>query len=153
MGHSAPAPASLCTWFGEVCSCCCLSLLPQLAYNILPTMYKDFFSLLCKPYFYALDCCFPLKISSGPQYFIANLTQTLELPTFRRVTRTQRPTGGSTLRRRSSRPTGTTTARRRSTSSRPQPRRPPPRQTAAAGPITGESLPHPLIPTGKFLPN
>ena len=31
----------LCTWFGEVCSCCCLSLLPQLACNILATAYKD----------------------------------------------------------------------------------------------------------------
>ena len=35
---------SLCTWFGEVCSCCCLPLLPQLACNILATTYKDFFS-------------------------------------------------------------------------------------------------------------
>ena len=30
-------------WFGEDCSCCCLSLLPQLAYNILATTYKDYF--------------------------------------------------------------------------------------------------------------
>ena len=29
-----------CTWFGEVCSCCCLSLEPQLACNILATTYK-----------------------------------------------------------------------------------------------------------------
>ena len=36
----------LCTWFGEVCFCCCLSLLPQLAWNILATRYKDFFSAL-----------------------------------------------------------------------------------------------------------
>ena len=34
---------SLCTWFGEFCSCCCLPLLPQLACSILPTKYKDFF--------------------------------------------------------------------------------------------------------------
>ena len=31
-------------WFGEVCSCCCLSLLPQFACNILATMYKKIFS-------------------------------------------------------------------------------------------------------------
>ena len=37
---------SLCTWFGEVCSCCCSSLLPQLACNILATTYKDFFFAL-----------------------------------------------------------------------------------------------------------
>ena len=37
---------SLCTWFGEVGSCCCLPLLPQLAWNILTTTYKDFFSPL-----------------------------------------------------------------------------------------------------------
>ena len=37
---------SPCTWFGEVCSCCCLPLLPQPAYNILATTYKDFFSAL-----------------------------------------------------------------------------------------------------------
>ena len=36
----------LCTWFGEVCSCCSLSLLPQLACNILATMYKQIFSAL-----------------------------------------------------------------------------------------------------------
>ena len=30
-------------WFGEDCSCCRLSLLPQLAYNILATTYKDYF--------------------------------------------------------------------------------------------------------------
>ena len=29
-----------CTWFGEVCPCCCLSLLPQLGCNILATTYK-----------------------------------------------------------------------------------------------------------------
>ena len=34
---------SLCTWFGEVCSCCCLPLLPQLACNILATTYKYYF--------------------------------------------------------------------------------------------------------------
>ena len=37
---------SLCTWFGEFCSCFCLPLLPQLAYNILATTYEDFFSPL-----------------------------------------------------------------------------------------------------------
>ena len=36
----------LCTWFGEVCFCCCLSLLPQLAYIILATTYKEIFSAL-----------------------------------------------------------------------------------------------------------
>ena len=36
----------LCTWFGEVCSCCSLSLLPQPAYNIIATMYKQIFSAL-----------------------------------------------------------------------------------------------------------
>ena len=29
-----------CTWFGEVCSCCSSSLLPQLACNIIATTYK-----------------------------------------------------------------------------------------------------------------
>ena len=29
-----------CTWFGEVCFCCSLPLLPQLALNILATTYK-----------------------------------------------------------------------------------------------------------------
>ena len=29
-----------CTWFGEVGSCCCLPLLPQLACNVLATTYK-----------------------------------------------------------------------------------------------------------------
>ena len=38
----------LCTWFGEVCSCCCLSLLPQLACIILATTYKEIFSALYK---------------------------------------------------------------------------------------------------------
>ena len=33
-------------WFGEFCSFCCLSLLPQLACSIFPTMYKDFFRAL-----------------------------------------------------------------------------------------------------------
>ena len=32
-----------CTWFGEVGSCCCLPLLPQLACNILATTYKYYF--------------------------------------------------------------------------------------------------------------
>ena len=32
--------------FGEVWYCCCLPHLPQLAYNILATTYKDFFSAL-----------------------------------------------------------------------------------------------------------
>ena len=32
-----------CTSFVEVCSCCCLPLLPQLVCNILPTMYKNYF--------------------------------------------------------------------------------------------------------------
>ena len=36
----------LCTWFGEVCSCCRLSHLPQLACNILATTYKEIFSAL-----------------------------------------------------------------------------------------------------------
>ena len=36
----------LCTWFGEVCSCCCLSPLPQLACIILATTYKGIFSAL-----------------------------------------------------------------------------------------------------------
>ena len=36
----------LCTWFGEVCSCCSLSLLPQPACNILATMCKQIFSAL-----------------------------------------------------------------------------------------------------------
>ena len=36
----------LCTRFGEVCSCCCLSLLPRLACIILATMYKEIFSAL-----------------------------------------------------------------------------------------------------------
>ena len=33
-------------WFGEVCSCCCLSLLPQLACNFLATTYEHIFSAL-----------------------------------------------------------------------------------------------------------
>ena len=37
---------SLRMWFGEVCSCCCWSLLPELAWDILATTYKDFFSPL-----------------------------------------------------------------------------------------------------------
>ena len=37
---------SLRMWFGEVCYCCCLPLLPQIAYTILATTYKDFFSAL-----------------------------------------------------------------------------------------------------------
>ena len=28
-----------CTWFGEICTCSCLPLLPQLACNILATIY------------------------------------------------------------------------------------------------------------------
>ena len=32
-----------CMWFGEVGSCCCLPLLPQLACNILATTYKYYF--------------------------------------------------------------------------------------------------------------
>ena len=36
----------LCTWFGEVCSCCCLSLLPQLACKILATTYEEILSAL-----------------------------------------------------------------------------------------------------------
>ena len=39
---------SLCTLFGEVCSCWCLPLLPQLACNILATTYRDLFSALYK---------------------------------------------------------------------------------------------------------
>ena len=31
------------TWFGEFCSCCCLPLLSQLAYSILPTTYQPLF--------------------------------------------------------------------------------------------------------------
>ena len=31
---------SLHTWLGEICSCCCLSLLPQLVCNILTTTYN-----------------------------------------------------------------------------------------------------------------
>ena len=34
---------SLCTWFGEFCSCCCL---PQLACSILPTTYQPLFPAL-----------------------------------------------------------------------------------------------------------
>ena len=36
----------LCTWFGEVCSSCWLSLLPQLACNTLATTYKEIFTAL-----------------------------------------------------------------------------------------------------------
>ena len=32
-----------CLWFGELFSCCCLPLLPQLAYNIIETTYKHYF--------------------------------------------------------------------------------------------------------------
>ena len=32
-----------CTWFGEVGSCCCLPLLPEIACNILATTYKYYF--------------------------------------------------------------------------------------------------------------
>ena len=35
-----------CTWSGDVCSCCCLPLLTQLACNILPTTYKEILSVL-----------------------------------------------------------------------------------------------------------
>ena len=42
---------SPCMWFGEVCSCCCLPLLPQLAYNIRATTYEDFFSALYLHFF------------------------------------------------------------------------------------------------------
>ena len=47
----------LCTWFGEVSSCCCLSLLPQLACNILGTTYKEIFSALNVPYMVSLIEC------------------------------------------------------------------------------------------------
>ena len=30
-------------WFGEVCSCCCVLLPPQLSQNILATTYKNYF--------------------------------------------------------------------------------------------------------------
>ena len=43
---------SLCTWFGEVGSCCCLLL----AYNILTTMYEDFFSALYARHGLKLGC-------------------------------------------------------------------------------------------------
>ena len=33
---------SLCTWFGEFCSCCCLPLLPQLACSILATWERPY---------------------------------------------------------------------------------------------------------------
>ena len=36
----------LCTWFGEVCSCCCLSFLLQLACNILASTSKEIISAL-----------------------------------------------------------------------------------------------------------
>ena len=45
VGRPYRARKSLCTWFGESCSCC-LPPLPQLACSILPTMYKDFFRAL-----------------------------------------------------------------------------------------------------------
>ena len=35
-------PESLCSWFGEFCSCCCLPPPPQLACSILATTYKPF---------------------------------------------------------------------------------------------------------------
>ena len=40
---------SLCTWFCEFCSCCCLPLLPQLAWRILPTTYQPLFPALYFP--------------------------------------------------------------------------------------------------------
>ena len=39
---------SLRTWFGEVCYCCCLSLLPELAWDILATTYKVVLSRFLK---------------------------------------------------------------------------------------------------------
>ena len=40
--HTGPGN-NTCRWFGEVGSCCCLPLLPQLACNILATTYKYYF--------------------------------------------------------------------------------------------------------------
>ena len=41
--HCTGPGNNTCTWFGEVGSCCCLPLLPQLACNILATTYKYYF--------------------------------------------------------------------------------------------------------------
>ena len=67
---------SPCTWFSEVCSCCCLSPLPLFAYNILATTYEDFFSALysasalakCSPgpgasMYYVHSCADPLLLT------------------------------------------------------------------------------------------
>ena len=41
IGHSLTGLGNnACAWFGEVCLCCCLPHLPQLACNILVTIYK-----------------------------------------------------------------------------------------------------------------
>ena len=47
---------SLCTWFGEVYSCCCLPLLPQLACNVIETTYKYFFSALYRLVLQCIQC-------------------------------------------------------------------------------------------------
>ena len=46
--HSADSTGpgnNACTWFGEVCSCCCLPLLPQLACNMPTTTYRYYLFL------------------------------------------------------------------------------------------------------------
>ena len=66
--HTTELRKFLCTWFGEVCSSCCLSLLPQFACNILATTYKEIFSAL---YFTSYDpsefrrrCCCGLAVGA-----------------------------------------------------------------------------------------
>ena len=42
-GGQNPYRTAVRTWFVQLCSCCCLSNLPQLACNILANSYKFFF--------------------------------------------------------------------------------------------------------------
>ena len=58
---------SICTWFGEFCSCCCLPLLHQLDWSIHPTMYKDFFRALYITHGYMQH---PLRMHQTPCSFI-----------------------------------------------------------------------------------
>ena len=69
---------SLRTCFGEFCSCCCLSLLPQPAYYILTTSYKDFFSALYNGEAWFSEPFFapPLQTFSSEQVSSSQFTDT-----------------------------------------------------------------------------
>ena len=64
-----------CTWFGEICSCCCLTVLLGPAWVLLSKIYKTFAgSLYCaqvltsnKKQNLPLHYTFPPKFFSGPE--------------------------------------------------------------------------------------